>query len=184
MNKNMVLKILVPVIIAFAVGAMWIVKNNSDNITEFAQNVQVELSESLKDADFSFEETEKINFDEFTKYGLPIIADYGSESCGPCRQMKPDLVKVHGDMIGKAFIKYTDVWKYRDAGTNVPLQVIPTQVFINSDGTPFVPSEELASEIQFKMYNNKNTNEHAMTVHEGALTEEQMLRILKEMGVE
>ena len=48
----------------------------------------------------------------------------------------------------------------------------------------FVPSEELASQIEFMMYKHKETGEHVFTVHQGGLTEEQMSAILKEMGVE
>ena len=57
-------------------------------------------------------------------------------------------------------------------------------MFFNADGTPFVPSEKLAKEIQFDMYSDRTTGKHTFTVHQGGLTEEQMRAILKEMGVE
>lgn len=69
-------------------------------------------------------------------------------------------------------------------GIIIPVQVIPTQVLFNADGTPFVPSDELAKEIQFDMYSHKESGEYIFTVHQGGLTEEQMWAILKEMGVE
>lgn len=65
----------------------------------------------------------------------------------------------------------------------VPIQVIPTQVLINADGTPFVPSDELAKKIPFDMYSSRDTGEHVFTVHQGGLTEEEMRLILDEMGV-
>ena len=49
-------------------------------------------------------------------------------------------------------------------------------------GQPFVPSEELASQIQFTMYEHRDTGEHVFTVHQGGLTEEQMRLILAENG--
>ena len=61
--------------------------------------------------------------------------------------MAPVLKNLNAEMHGKAFIKFDDVWKYYEAAANVPVQVIPTQVFFNADGTPFVPSDELAKEI-------------------------------------
>ena len=85
-------------------------------------------------------------------------------------------------MQGKAFIKFVDVWKYPDAAGNVPVQVIPTQILVNADGSPFVPSEELAAQIEFIMYSSKDTGEHVFTVHQGGITEDQMRMILKEMG--
>lgn len=118
------------------------------------------------------------------EYGLPAIIDYGSDSCIPCKEMAPALKLLNEEMYGKAFVKFADVWVYSDAASNVPVQVIPTQVLVNADGTPFVPSDELAAKIQFTMYSDKNTNEHVFTVHQGGLTEEQMREILNEMGVE
>lgn len=98
--------------------------------------------------------------------------------------MAPVLEKANKEFQGKAFIKFVNVWDYQDAASNVPVQVIPTQVLFNADGTPFVPSDELAKEIQFDMYSHKESGEHIFTVHQGGLTEEQMRAILKEMGVE
>ena len=55
---------------------------------------------------------------------------------------------------------------------------------VNADGTPFVPSDELAQQIEFILYNSRETGEHVFTVHQGGMTEEQMRLILTEMGVE
>ena len=97
--------------------------------------------------------------------------------------MAPVLEKMNEEMQGKAFVKFVDVWKYPEAAENVPVQVIPTQILFNSDGTPFVPSDELAQEIPFDMYHSKDTGEHVFTVHQGGISEEEMRLILTEMGV-
>lgn len=128
--------------------------------------------------------TEAIDFEALSEYGLPIIVDYGSDSCIPCQQMAPVLETMNEEMTGRAFIKFVDVWEYTDAANNVPIQVIPTQVLVNADGTPFVPSGELAQKIEFILYSSRETGEHVFTVHQGGLTEEHMRLILTEMGVE
>jgi thioredoxin 1 len=133
-------------------------------------------------ADFSLDVSEMIDYEELAAYGLPIIVDYGSDSCIPCKQMAPVLEKMKEEMQGKSFIKFVDVWKYPDAAGNVPVQVIPTQILVNADGSPFVPSEELAAQIEFIMYSSKDTGEHVFTVHQGGITEDQMRMILTEMG--
>jgi thioredoxin 1 len=133
-------------------------------------------------ADFSLDVSEMIDYEELAAYGLPIIVDYGSDSCIPCKQMAPVLEKMNEEMQGKSFIKFVDVWKYPDAAGNVPVQVIPTQILVNADGSPFVPSEELAAQIEFIMYSSKDTGEHVFTVHQGGITEDQMRMILTEMG--
>lgn len=134
-------------------------------------------------ADFSLAATEAIDFETMSSYGLPMIIDYGSDSCIPCKQMAPVLETMNREMENKAFIKFVDVWKYMEAANNVPVQVIPTQVLVNADGTPFVPSDELAGQIEFVQYTTRDTGEHVFTVHQGGMTEEQMRLILAEMGV-
>lgn len=175
-KKSLILKIAVPVAIVLVIGVMWFVKNAGEQKTE-TPNI-------VNGADFSLSITEAVDFEALSEYGIPAIIDYGADSCIPCKQMAPVLETLNKEMSGKAFIKFADVWQYPEAASNVPVQVIPTQVLINADGTPFVSSEDLASEIQFDMYSHKETGEHVFTVHQGGLTEEQMRKILKEMGVE
>ena len=56
-------------------------------------------------------------------------------------------------------------------------------MFVNADGMPFVPGDELAGQIEFVQYTSRDTGEHVFTVHQGGMTEEQMRLILAEMGV-
>ena len=186
MKNKLWVKILIPVLIVAVIGGMWILKTvtSIDNEPPVTSQNSAELPENLKDADFSLRMTETVDFEALSAYGLPIIVDYGADSCIPCKQMAPVLEKTNEEFQGKAFVKFINVWDYPDAANNVPVQVIPTQVLFNADGTPFIPSDELAKEIQFDMYSHKDTGEHIFTVHQGGLTEEQMWKILKEMGVE
>lgn len=174
-KKLLLLKVLIPIAIVVAIGVIWMVK---------AQNkVEPQNPVLIDGVDFSLNVSTAVDFDALSKYGLPIIVDYGSDSCIPCQQMAPVLKTLNDEMAGKAFIKFVDVWEYTDAADNVPIQVIPTQVLFNADGTPFVPSDELAVEIEFILYSSRETNEHVFTVHQGGITEEDMRKILKEMGV-
>lgn len=175
-KKSLLPKIIIPAVIVAIIGVMWIIKTQTEKSE--AQNLTI-----IDGADFSLNVSTEVDFDALSQYGLPIIVDYGSDSCIPCQQMAPVLEILNEEMKGKAFIKFVDVWKYADAANNVPIQVIPTQILFNSDGTPFVPSDELAAEIGFTMYSSRETNEHVFTVHQGGITEEQMRKILEEMGV-
>ena len=132
--------------------------------------------------DFSLETKEALNFEKLLKTGLPVIADYGSEGCGPCRKMYPALEKTNAKYKGRAFIKFADVWKHRKAAGDMPLQVIPTQFFFTAEGKPFVPSEKLAKKFKFLMYEGKD-GKHALTAHQGGLSEADFDEILKELGV-
>lgn len=186
-KQSLLIKILVPVLIVVMIGILWIVKSGSEQSKKAdpqAAQSGVDLPEHLRDADFALEVTSEVDFSALAEYGLPVIVDYGSDSCIPCKQMAPALKTLNEELIGKAFVKFADVWVYTNAANNVPIRVIPTQVLFNADGTPFVPSDNLAEKITFTMYSDRATGNHVFTVHQGGLTEEQMREILKEMGAE
>lgn len=167
-NKGLAVKIIIPVLIVCVIAAIFIFKNAGGEQDNPALNIPLTLTE--------------VNMEEVTAHGLPIIIDFGADSCIPCKEMAPVLVKLNEEMQGKAVIHFVDVWKNPEAAQDFPVQVIPTQVFVTADGTPYVPSEDLGIG-GFTMYSTRDTNEHVFTVHEGGLTEEQMRLILADMGV-
>ena len=176
-------KILIPILIVAVIGVMWFVKNQPSDSELII--VTDPTGDQLDGADFSLNATELIDYEALSEYGLPIIVDYGADSCIPCKEMAPVLKTLNAEMQGKAFIKFVDVWQYYEAAANVPIQLIPSQVIFNPDGTPYEPSGEVVDQIGgFKMYSDQESGEHIFTVHEGGLTEEQMRLILAEMGVE
>ncbi len=166
MKKEKV-RILVLSAIFIALGLMYYVKNMA-------------VEPQVITGDFALN-VEYVNLEELRAHNLPIIIDFGADECGPCIAMAPVLDKVSKDMQGKALIKFVDVWKNPDATKGFPVTVIPTQVIINADGTPYKPSKDLG--IEFTMYGSKKAEGHAFTAHQGGLTEEQMLAILADMGV-
>lgn len=128
-------------------------------------------------------DVESVDLDKLKGYKLPIVIDFGADSCIPCKEMAPVLKKLNEEWQGKAVVQFVDVWKHREAANNFPIQVIPTQIFYTSEGEPFVPSDNLMQEIEFIMYKHKDTNEHLFTVHQGGLTEDEMRKIFEEMGM-
>lgn len=129
--------------------------------------------------DFALD-AKSIDLKALTAYGLPIIIDFGADSCEPCKAMAPVLKKMNTETRGSAIIRFVDVWKNPRGADGFPIQVIPTQIIITADGKPYVPSEDIG--IQFTLYRHKETKEHAFTAHQGGLTEAQMRAILDEMG--
>ena len=155
-------------------------------LTEFAAHSfqDASLNDILKAADMnkgSFAlEVESIDLTALLSTRLPIVLDFGSDSCIPCQQMAPVLQSANADYQGKAIVQFLDVRKYPDAVGNFPVQVIPTQFFINADGTPYVPNEELG--VEFILYRAKDTQQHVFTAHQGGLTSEELNAILADMG--
>ncbi|MBY1896620.1 MULTISPECIES: thioredoxin family protein [unclassified Clostridium] len=180
-KKSLIAKILIPILIAVAIIAIFIAKNMQNPTTE--PSVIDSTKQTDNDKGFPLKVT-SVSLEEIKQYGIPTVIDFGSDSCIPCKQMAPVLETLNSEWQGKAAVQFMDVWEYTDGVENFPVQVIPTQVFFNADGTPFVPSDELASKIQFTMYSDKSNDEHIFTVHQGGITEEEMREIFAEMGVE
>lgn len=178
-KKKLLIRILAAVLIAGSLTIIWFLKTHPTP-TPINTGSTEDLVNSENEEDFTLETT-AIDLDALKAYGLPIIIDFGSDSCVPCQEMAPALVIINAEMQGKAIIKFVDVWKYSDAAKDFPLQVIPTQVLFNSDGTPYVPSDTI--DIEFTTYSDKDTNEHIFTVHQGGLTADQMRALLEDMGV-
>ena len=173
-------KILVPVLIVTVIAVMFLLKNTADKSSAQSNTAN---EQSAVTSGYALKIT-SVDLEEIKSYGIPTVIDFGSDSCIPCKQMAPVLETLNAEWQGKAAVQFLDVWKYTDGVEDFPVQVIPTQVFFTADGKPFVPSDKLASEIEFTMYSDKETGEHLFTVHQGGITEEQMRQIFAEMGVE
>ncbi|MDA8229464.1 MAG: thioredoxin family protein [Desulfitobacterium hafniense] len=164
-----ILKIIAPILIISVIVGIFILKSNPEK--PIAANT----------GDFTLETT-AIDLDLLKSYGLPIVIDFGADSCVPCKEMAPVLKELNQEMQGKAIVKFVDVWKNQTAAEDFPVQVIPTQFFFDKEGNPFVPKD--AEAMQMMLYSTKDTNKHVYTAHQGGMTEEQFRAVLKEMGVE
>jgi thioredoxin 1 len=184
MMKKRIVQIMVPLVILLAIGGIWMVKNGGEdfglgNNPVADTNGSENQATGMASEDFQLE-AKAIDLEALKGHGLPVIIDFGADSCEPCKKMAPVLVKLNEEMKGKAIIKFVDVWKNSGAAKDFPVQVIPTQVFIQADGTPYIPGDHL--NIRFDIYEYRDTGEHAFTVHQGGLTEEELRLILEDMG--
>jgi len=172
-KKQNLIRIAISVLIILIVVGIWFVKNNGDR-------------ESLEGAipdnpDFELDTTE-LDLEQLKSYGLPIIIDFGSDSCIPCQEMAPVLKELNAELRGKAIVKFVDVWKYPELAEGYPISVIPTQLFFDKDGKPYTPSDPEG--MGMTLYQTKDTMEHVFTAHEGGVTKKQLLDALSEMGME
>ncbi len=152
---------------------VWLIQKQEKSVTQLTDQSEIDFPLHVS----------SVNLEELVVHELPIIIDFGADECVPCKEMAPVLTTLNHEMQGDAIIQFVDVWKTPEAATNFPVQVIPTQIFINADGTPYIPSDEIALEISFSIYADRETEEHVFTAHQGGLTEEQMRLILADMGV-
>ncbi|MDA3787255.1 MAG: thioredoxin domain-containing protein [Desulfobacula sp.] len=68
------------------------------------------------------------------KSGKPVMVDFGSNSCIPCRQMRPIVHEVKKEYSGKAEVLVIDVHKYNSLASKQKIQLIPTLIFFDSNG--------------------------------------------------
>ena len=168
---SLAIKIIIPILLLCVVAGIWAVKNSQKNTEPI----------DVDNPDFALHVTEKIDLEKLKSYKLPIIIDFGADSCIPCKEMAPVLKELNEELQGKAIIKFVDVWKYQALAEGYPISVIPTQILIDTEGKPYTPKDPEA--MQMKLYSLRETNEHVFTAHEGGMTKEQLLSALKEMGL-
>jgi len=186
-SKGLAIKILIPVLIIVVIAGIYIFKNNEQGTTP-DQNIPKQSNDKASTApdynssEFDLNATENLDMEKILSYGLPVIIDFGADSCIPCKQMAPVLIELNEELRGKAIVKFVDVWKNADAAQVVPLKVIPTQFFFDKNGTPYVPKD--AENSSFILYGTKETEEHVFTAHEGGMDKEEILTVLKELGME
>lgn len=170
-KKTLAIKIILPIVLICIIAGVWIFKNS--------QKEKILVTDD--NPDFALHVTKEIDLEKLKSYGLPIIIDFGADSCIPCKEMAPVLKELNEELRGKAIIKFVDVWKYQSFSEGYPISVIPTQVFFDADGKPFSPKDPEA--MQMNLYSSRDKSEHVFTTHEGGIKKDQLLAALKEMGM-
>jgi thioredoxin 1 len=82
--------------------------------------------------------------------GKPAIVDFGSNSCLPCRQLRPVLEKVRTDYAGKLEVLIIDVRDHGKLAAEYEVRVIPTVIFFDAGGKEVVRHQGFMSEEKIK----------------------------------
>ncbi len=182
-------KVLVILVILAGIGIIFLVKNFGDNASVNTEDTTTTVKDGSVDplylkAEFDLNATETFDLTGLLANKMPLVIDFGADTCIPCKEMAPVLAELNQSLRGKAVVKFVDVWKNAAAGQDLPIRVIPTQFFFNADGTPYLPGDQAAAEKNgFILYRHKDTGEHLLTAHEGGLSKEQLLAVMEEMGI-
>ena len=93
-------------------------------------------------------------FAKAIKSGRPVLVDFGSNSCIPCRQLRPILQEIRKEQKGKLEVLVIDIYKYQALAAQYRIQVMPTLVFFDSTGKEvvrrqgFMPKTALMEELK------------------------------------
>ncbi|SDM94779.1 thioredoxin family protein [Acetanaerobacterium elongatum] len=190
-------KIIVLVVLVLAVFALWLFKNlpkdsfaASSGLLDSSCTTQPPggtaassiTSSAQNSPDFALTVTAALDLEQLKSHKLPILIEFGSDGCDPCRQMAPIIEALNKELQGRAIVKFVDVWANPEYAEGYPLTVIPTQLFIDAEGKPYTPKEDRG--LGLKLYQTKATGEHVFTTHEGIISKEDLLAILTEMGMQ
>ena len=72
--------------------------------------------------------------DEKLKEGKPLIVDMGSDSCVPCKMIKPVLKEIEEEYRESLNVIILDVHEYMEIAQELGVMSIPTQFFYGRDG--------------------------------------------------
>lgn len=174
-------KIIIITAVLLAIAAIFLIKNYNEWFgTEKSGVSAIEGVDPyyIESDEFSLDATEDFDLIAILSHNLPVVIDFGADSCVPCKEMAPVLVDLNQEFRGMAVVKFVDVWKNPDAMKGIPVRVIPTQFFFNADGTPYIPGIKTAP---LSHYVDQDDN-ILFTFHEGGLTKDELNIILKDMG--
>lgn len=91
--------------------------------------------------------------------GKPTLAEFGSSTCIPCKQMKPLLEELAVDYEGKLNVVIVEVYEQKELTQQYGIMAIPTQIVFDENGKE-------------------------ITRHMGLYAKEDIIAQLKNMGIE
>ena len=95
-----------------------------------------------------------ISLGEALANGLPTLAEFGSSTCIPCKQMKPILGELAEEYNDKLNVVIVEVYEQRELTQQYGIMAIPTQIIFDSDGYELSrhiglwPREEIIAQLQ------------------------------------
>ena len=125
---NRIAKIAIVLILALAVGAMVVLKENkgADSKTKTLDN-SVEKAVLTETQAVGASNAEEVK-------ALPGLVDLGAGKCIPCKMMAPILKELKEEYAGVFDVEFIDVWENPGAGGDYAIKVIPTQIFFDAGG--------------------------------------------------
>jgi len=91
--------------------------------------------------------------------GKPTLAEFGSSTCIPCKEMKPILEELAKEYEGNLNVVIVEVYEQMDLTRQYGIMAIPTQIFFDSSGKE-------------------------ITRHMGFWSKEEIIAQLKKMGID
>jgi len=95
-----------------------------------------------------------ISLEQALSSGKPTLTEFGSDTCVPCKQMKPILEELAVEYKDSLNIVIIEIYEHRDLANQYQIMAIPTQIFFDSSGQEiarhigFWPKEEIIAQLK------------------------------------
>lgn len=96
---------------------------------------------------------------------LVTFIELGSDSCIPCKMMRPVMEAVQKEYGDSILVVFYDIYKQREMGMRYNVRVMPTQVFLDNNGKEFhrhegfYPKEEIIRLVDKKLGIKRKDNQ-------------------------
>ena len=80
--------------------------------------------------------TQTLNQDNFDSTigssSTPVLVDFWSEGCGPCRMLNPVLEEIAAAQVGKAVVAKVNIGEFPELAARFGITAVPTLIFFKS----------------------------------------------------
>ena len=119
-KRSKILQWSLPILgIVIACGLCWVGGNEKPLLAQPLLELPTNTGEELKKA---------------LQSGKPVLVDFGSNKCIPCRQLRPTLKEVAREFSGKAHVLIIDVFQHQAIAREYRIHLIPTLIFFDGKG--------------------------------------------------
>jgi thioredoxin 1 len=107
-----------------------------------------------------------LNSDDLKFKGkLPVMVDFYTQWCGPCKSLSPIVDKLSDKYKGKIDIYKVDIEEHVEIAMKLGVRSVPTLLFVTSDGIPQMlpgaPQEQVLEDILESLINgNKESDDN------------------------
>ena len=147
---------------------------NNDNNNQIDENI---LKETVTNEIYSVYANNTLNIEELTNEQKPIILFFIADWCNPCQEYKPIVEEVANEFLDKVNIRFLDVDQNEELKEYYDINNVPSAIFINSNGTPYIPEED-----QEYLFETKEDDGNIIyTKIIGSLSKDQLVNVINRM---
>lgn len=133
-----------------------VVKMNANDLPTKAKSI---------DIDFFNKNIFDLNSEELKFKGkLPIMVDFYTQWCAPCKSLSPIVDKFSDKYKGKIDIFKVDIEEHVEIAIKLGVRSVPTLMFVTSEGIPQMlpgaPQEQMLEDILESLLTNKESDDN------------------------